>query len=65
MHLNGCLCSENLNWNSFIVVVYVYVCFGSEGELSSFVCALGSLSSEIPVSHKIQPAYWRYTVYKA
>lgn len=33
MHLNGYLCSENLNWNSFIVAVYVCVCFASEGEL--------------------------------
>lgn len=38
MHLNGYLCSENPNWNSFIVVVYVCVCFGSEGELRIFLC---------------------------
>ena len=54
------LCSENLNWNSFIVVVYVCVCFASEGKLR-FFCALRSLSSEIPVSYQIKPAYWRYS----
>lgn len=54
------MCSENLNWNSFIVVVYVCVCFGSERKLR-FFCALGSLPSEIPVSYQIKPAYWRYS----
>lgn len=56
MHLNGYLCSKNLNGNSFIVVVYVCVCLGSEKELR-FFCVLGSLSSEILVSCKIKPAY--------
>lgn len=54
MHVNKYLCSENLNWNSFIVVVCVWVCFGSEGGLS-FFCA-----TEILVSYEIKPVYWRY-----
>lgn len=57
MPLNRYLCSEDLNFSSFTVVVYVCVCFGSKGKLS-FFCALAFLC-EILVSHKIKPAGWR------
>jgi hypothetical protein len=63
VHLNRYLCSENPNWNSFIVVVYVCVCFGSEGKLR-FFCALEAFHLKFQFHTKLNQHTGDMTFYK-